>query len=103
MAIFEQCVKPLIQNTFDGFNATILAYGQTGSGKTYTMGTALGELSGFDNDTGITPRAMKVIFDEMETSENFTYNLKVRNMIFTASLWFYFFSTHHNLFANNHR
>ncbi|KAG8072368.1 hypothetical protein GUJ93_ZPchr0006g41470 [Zizania palustris] len=39
--IFEQCVHPLIDSLFCGYNATVLAYGQTGSGKTYTMVDAL--------------------------------------------------------------
>ncbi|KAF8048455.1 hypothetical protein N665_2507s0004 [Sinapis alba] len=35
--IFDREVKPLIPETFRGFNATVLAYGATGSGKTFTM------------------------------------------------------------------
>ncbi len=31
--IYDECVKDLVNATFEGFNATILAYGQTGSGK----------------------------------------------------------------------
>lgn len=27
--LFEQCVQPLIEGCFNGYNATILAYGQT--------------------------------------------------------------------------
>jgi hypothetical protein len=36
-AIFEECVAPLVDGLFHGYNATVLAYGQTGSGKTYTI------------------------------------------------------------------
>ena len=50
------CVEPVIQSTFKGYNATILAYGQTGSGKTYTMGTASDDSSAIGLDTGIIPR-----------------------------------------------
>jgi hypothetical protein len=35
--IFEECVAPLVDGLFHGYNATVLAYGQTGSGKTYTI------------------------------------------------------------------
>ena len=31
--LYEQCVSPLVENAFDGYNMTVLAYGQTGSGK----------------------------------------------------------------------
>jgi hypothetical protein len=36
-AIYEQCVRPLVESALAGYNATVFAYGQTGSGKTYTM------------------------------------------------------------------
>ena len=35
--LFEDAASPLIDNIFEGYNATIFAYGQTGSGKTHTM------------------------------------------------------------------
>ena len=35
--IYEQAVRPLIENAFKGAKITCFAYGQTGSGKTYTM------------------------------------------------------------------
>ena len=50
------CVQPLIEAAFEGYNSTILAYGQTGSGKTYTMGTAFDETCTIGEDTGIIPR-----------------------------------------------
>lgn len=31
--MYEQCVSPLVEGCFQGYNATVLAYGQTGSGK----------------------------------------------------------------------
>ena len=38
--LYDECVSPLVDGLFQGYNATVLAYGQTGSGKTYTMGSA---------------------------------------------------------------
>ncbi|CAD6242439.1 unnamed protein product [Miscanthus lutarioriparius] len=65
--IFEQCVHPLIDALFNGYNATVLAYGQTGSGKTYTMGT---DYSGEGNCGGIIPQVMDTIFRKVDTSKD---------------------------------
>eukprot|EP00252_Welwitschia_mirabilis_P016493 TRINITY_DN3636_c0_g2_i1.p1 TRINITY_DN3636_c0_g2~~TRINITY_DN3636_c0_g2_i1.p1 ORF type:complete len:1127 (+),score=289.52 TRINITY_DN3636_c0_g2_i1:329-3709(+) len=64
--IFEECVSPLIDGLFSGYNATVLAYGQTGSGKTYTMGSGDGELS----EIGIIPQAMELIFKKIENMKH---------------------------------
>ncbi|XP_060963973.1 kinesin-like protein KIN-4C [Cannabis sativa] len=57
--IYDDCVAPLVDALFHGYNATVLAYGQTGSGKTYTMGTNYkGEGSSF----GIIPKVMDTVF-----------------------------------------
>ena len=68
--IYERCVTPLVDSSFEGYNATsmaslfacslVLAYGQTGSGKTYTMGTA-GKVSN-PLDVGIVPRFIDDVF-----------------------------------------
>ncbi|XP_034691396.1 kinesin-like protein KIN-4A isoform X1 [Vitis riparia] len=62
-AMFEECITPLVDGLFQGYNATVLAYGQTGSGKTYTMGT------GFKDgcQTGLIPQAMNALFNKIET------------------------------------
>ncbi|KAJ1289073.1 hypothetical protein BS78_02G136900 [Paspalum vaginatum] len=62
VAMFDECVTPLVDGLFQGYNATVLAYGQTGSGKTYTMGTACKEGS----HIGIIPRAMTALFDKID-------------------------------------
>lgn len=64
--MFDECVAPLVEGLFQGYNATVLAYGQTGSGKTYTMGTACKEGS----HIGIIPRAMASLFDKIEKLKN---------------------------------
>lgn len=61
-SMFKECVAPLVDGLFQGYNATVLAYGQTGSGKTYTMGTGLKD--GFE--TGVIPLAMNALFSKME-------------------------------------
>ncbi|XP_039052338.1 kinesin-like protein KIN-4A isoform X1 [Hibiscus syriacus] len=62
-SMFEECIVPLVDGLFQGYNATVLAYGQTGSGKTYTMGT------GFKDgcQTGIIPQVMNALFAKIES------------------------------------
>ncbi|XP_050904863.1 kinesin-like protein KIN-4C isoform X1 [Lathyrus oleraceus] len=62
-AIYDDCVAPLVDALFHGYNATVLAYGQTGSGKTYTMGT---NYSGEDSAGGIIPQVMRTIFNRVQ-------------------------------------
>ncbi|KAI3847851.1 hypothetical protein MKW92_009939 [Papaver armeniacum] len=64
--MFEECVAPLVDGLFQGYNATVLAYGQTGSGKTYTMGTGFKDGS----DTGLIPQVMNALFSKIETSKH---------------------------------
>ncbi|RZC93325.1 hypothetical protein C5167_026083 [Papaver somniferum] len=52
-SIYGDCVAPLGDALFDGYNAAVLAYGQTGSGKTYTMGT---NYNGDGSTSGIIPQ-----------------------------------------------
>ncbi|XP_030496212.1 kinesin-like protein KIN-4A isoform X1 [Cannabis sativa] len=67
-AMFEECIAPLVDGLFQGYNATVLAYGQTGSGKTYTMGT------GFKDgiQSGIIPQVMSVLFRKIGTLKHQT-------------------------------
>ncbi|OVA15880.1 Kinesin [Macleaya cordata] len=62
-SMFEECVAPLVDGLFQGYNATVLAYGQTGSGKTYTMGT--GSKDGCQ--TGLIPQVMNALFSKIGT------------------------------------
>ncbi|XVF39885.1 hypothetical protein PTKIN_Ptkin01aG0068900 [Pterospermum kingtungense] len=62
-SMFEECIVPLVDGLFQGYNATVLAYGQTGSGKTYTMGT--GSKDGCQ--TGIIPQVMNALFSKIES------------------------------------
>jgi len=67
--IFDD-VSQLIQSALDGYNVCIFAYGQTGAGKTYTM-------EGCEDNLGIIPRAMELIFEKCENNKKFgwTYQL----------------------------
>nr|XP_043615607.1 kinesin-like protein KIN-4A [Erigeron canadensis] len=61
--MFEECVMPLLDALFQGYNSTVIAYGQTGSGKTYTMGTNPKESS----HRGLIFQVMSTIFNKIET------------------------------------
>jgi len=62
--LFPDCIQPLVDMLFKGYNATVLAYGQTGSGKTYTMGSAFcpGQQA-----EGVIPSVLDQIFDRIKT------------------------------------
>ncbi|KAG2698726.1 hypothetical protein I3760_07G163000 [Carya illinoinensis] len=66
-ALYDDCVAPLVDALFHGYNATVLAYGQTGSGKTYTMGT---NYTGEGSNGGIIPKVMESIFRKVEAMKD---------------------------------
>ncbi|KAF3339700.1 chromosome-associated kinesin KIF4 [Carex littledalei] len=73
--IFQECIMPLVDAVFRGYNATVLGYGQTGSGKTYTMGTYC---SGETNAGGVIPKVMEEIFEKVnKRSDNVEFLIRV--------------------------
>ncbi|XP_028784778.1 kinesin-like protein KIN-5C [Neltuma alba] len=79
--LYDQAIIPIVNEVLEGFNCTIFAYGQTGTGKTYTMeGDCKRSKSGLNGelppDAGVIPRAVKQIFDTLE-SQNAEYSVKV--------------------------
>ncbi|XP_038629166.1 kinesin-like protein KIF20B isoform X1 [Scyliorhinus canicula] len=52
-------VKPLIEDVLNGQNCLVFTYGVTNAGKTYTF-------QGPDNDMGILPRSLSVLFKSIE-------------------------------------
>ncbi|KAH6692657.1 kinesin motor domain-containing protein [Plectosphaerella plurivora] len=89
--VFDDVVKPILDEMLAGFNCTILAYGQTGTGKTYTMSGDMTETMGLLSDeAGIIPRVLRSLFNKLETddTENCVkcsfielYNEEVRDLI----------------------
>ncbi|AEO53091.1 hypothetical protein MYCTH_2293965 [Thermothelomyces thermophilus ATCC 42464] len=68
--IFEEVVKPVLDEMLSGYNCTIFAYGQTGTGKTYTMSGDLTESMGMLSDNaGIIPRVLQALFNKLELEE----------------------------------
>uniref|UniRef100_A0A673LIA7 Kinesin-like protein kif7 n=1 Tax=Sinocyclocheilus rhinocerous TaxID=307959 RepID=A0A673LIA7_9TELE len=77
--VYTECVQPLIDAFFHGFNATVFAYGQTGSGKTYTIGEA--NISAFrDDEQGIIPRAVAEIFKLLDENDRIDFSVRVSYM-----------------------
>uniref|UniRef100_A0A5B7A4Y4 Kinesin motor domain-containing protein n=1 Tax=Davidia involucrata TaxID=16924 RepID=A0A5B7A4Y4_DAVIN len=75
--LYDQAVSPIVFEVLEGYNCTIFAYGQTGTGKTYTMeGGARKKNGEFPSDAGVIPRAVRQIFDILE-SQCAEYSMKV--------------------------
>ncbi|KAK3693508.1 putative kinesin-related protein bimC [Podospora appendiculata] len=69
--IFEDTVKPMMDEMLAGYNCTIFAYGQTGTGKTYTMSGDMSSTLGLLPDTaGIIPRVLHSLFARLEADES---------------------------------
>jgi Kinesin motor domain len=72
--LYSDCVEPLVQGIFSGYNATVFAYGQTGSGKTYTMGS---QFTPNASPQGIIPDALQSMFARIESQPDVAFTLRV--------------------------
>ncbi|KAI6085804.1 kinesin-domain-containing protein [Hypoxylon rubiginosum] len=89
--LYDDVVKPILEEMLGGYNCTIFAYGQTGTGKTYTMSGDMNATLGILPDAaGIIPRVLHNLFNklEMEDTESFVkcsfielYNEELRDLI----------------------
>ncbi|KAK0630196.1 P-loop containing nucleoside triphosphate hydrolase protein [Bombardia bombarda] len=68
--VFEDVVKPIMDEMLAGYNCTIFAYGQTGTGKTYTMSGDMSSTMGILPDTaGIIPRVLHSLFTKLDADD----------------------------------
>ncbi|KAJ3527580.1 hypothetical protein NM208_g10629 [Fusarium decemcellulare] len=68
--VFDDTVKPILDEMLSGYNCTIFAYGQTGTGKTYTMSGDMTETLGMLSDeAGIIPRVLQTLFNKLELED----------------------------------
>ncbi|SMY30119.1 unnamed protein product [Zymoseptoria tritici ST99CH_1A5] len=76
--VFEEVVKPVLDEVLSGFNCTIFAYGQTGTGKTYTMTGDMTEVVPAPEAAGIIPRVFHSLFERLgeESAEACEYSVK---------------------------
>lgn len=73
--LYEQCVQPLVNGLFKGYNACCFAYGQTGSGKTYTMGSST--LMAGPSEEGVIPKVMQDIFQRIAAAQDTDFTVRV--------------------------
>jgi hypothetical protein len=67
--VYNEAVRPIVDDVLLGYNGSVMAYGQTGAGKTYT-------LSNMDPDAiGMTPRALADVFNKAAQDVACTYNV----------------------------
>lgn len=74
--VFECVAVPVVRRSLEGFNGTVFAYGQTGSGKTFTI---TGGPERYE-DRGIIPRAVSMVFQEMQEHADTRYDVRVSYM-----------------------
>ncbi|POR35679.1 Kinesin-like protein bimC [Tolypocladium paradoxum] len=68
--VFDDTVKPILEEMLAGYNCTIFAYGQTGTGKTYTMSGDMTEtLDMLSDEAGIIPRVLQQLFNKLEIDD----------------------------------
>ncbi|EFX73932.1 hypothetical protein DAPPUDRAFT_57725 [Daphnia pulex] len=71
--VHKAVAAPLVNEMLAGYNCTVFAYGQTGTGKTFTMeGDRRDKLSSsweVDSYSGIIPRTLSHLFDELRIQE----------------------------------
>lgn len=68
--LFDDVVKPILDEMLTGFNCTVFAYGQTGTGKTYTMSGDMSDTLGLLSDgAGIIPRVLHALFNQLEIDD----------------------------------
>ena len=82
VGVYKEVVVPIVKEVLGGYSCTIFAYGQTGTGKTYTMEGEKSSGSEFswknDPHSGIIPRTMNHIFDELNSGGFSEYAVHVR-------------------------
>ena len=94
--LYGHAARPLLDDVFRGFNATIMAYGQTGSGKTFTMGTDAEAASSSGDTLGVLPRFVNDMFQRIATDKTRVvttsvslleiYNDQMRDLLVDKSL-----------------
>jgi kinesin family protein 11 len=69
--MYDNVVRPVVDEVLQGYNCTVFAYGQTGTGKTYTMEGGIDKAKGdvIPPSAGVVPRAVAQVFKHLEENE----------------------------------
>ena len=86
--LFATTTLPLVKDVLRGENGLIFAYGVTNSGKTYTIQGKSG-----DEESGILPRALDVVFNSIEGHQD--VGLFLHSFV-NFVIWIYFLSEPEN-------
>ncbi|XP_021742449.1 kinesin-like protein KIN-1 [Chenopodium quinoa] len=70
-SVYEVLAMPIVQDTVNGLNGTILSYGQTGAGKTYSM-EGPGIIKCDAERKGLIPRVIEGLFEMIHSSQGAT-------------------------------
>jgi Cdc6-like AAA superfamily ATPase len=57
--VYEDVVKPMLNDFLNGINGCMMVYGQTGTSKTYTIGNQMQEIN---HSAGVLPRFLNDLF-----------------------------------------
>ncbi|OCT79973.1 hypothetical protein XELAEV_18026790mg [Xenopus laevis] len=72
--VFQDLGQGVLDNAWQGYNATLLAYGQTGSGKSYSM-------IGYGTNRGIIPLVCEELFRAIETNQEENKQYQVTDLL----------------------
>uniref|UniRef100_A0AAV2LTP8 Kinesin motor domain-containing protein n=1 Tax=Knipowitschia caucasica TaxID=637954 RepID=A0AAV2LTP8_KNICA len=61
--VFQDLGEGILENSLQGYNATLLAYGQTGSGKSYSM-------MGYGANKGLVPKLCEQLFSSIRENQD---------------------------------
>ncbi|XP_043553485.1 kinesin-like protein KIF28P isoform X8 [Chiloscyllium plagiosum] len=61
--VFNELGRAVLENAWNGYNATIFSYGQTGSGKSYLM-------TGYGGNKGLVPMICEALFQEIKQRQS---------------------------------
>eukprot|EP00741_Cyanophora_paradoxa_P015133 tig00020848_g14604.t1 len=69
--VFKDLGQDVLENAWQGYNASLFAYGQTGSGKSFSM-------VGWGDERGIIPRVMEAMFERIGANKDTSTTFRVQ-------------------------